>query len=300
MIKTLLKTLAVLAVLLAIAGVPAMAETQLDQEQASYNAGAIVDDSGWSQSFTAGKSGKLDKVSLLLACCYDNVGNFFDYPTVLSGDLHIKVAGTEVAVPAGTFTPPADAFGAYIWNDIPMDPAPDVEAGQQYYIDVWTEDSESIFPRWGASSGNVYSGGDLYQLRHLSGDTRVKVSGYDAAFRTYVTPSEAPVVTDTDPNSGDTGVAKTTNPTALFDTNLDPATVNGASVKLELYNSTRGKWVPVNSTPSYDDASKTITVDPEGSLGSQKQYRVTLSTGIKSSTGKELASPYSWSFTTKK
>ena len=76
--------------------------------------------------------------------------------------------------------------------------------------------------------------------------------------------------------------------------------VNGESVKLEVYNSKKEKWVPVNCTSSYDDISKTITVDPEEDLGSQKTYRVMLSTAIKSSLGKELASPYSWRFTTTK
>jgi uncharacterized protein YfaS (alpha-2-macroglobulin family) len=104
----------------------------------------------------------------------------------------------------------------------------------------------------------------------------------------------------TNPANEDTEVKKETNPTIEFNLNLDPATVNGESVKLEVYNSRQQRWVPVTSTPSYDDASKTVSVNPEETLGTQRQYRVTLSTAIKSSAGKTLTSPYSWSFTTKK
>ncbi len=95
-------------------------------------------------------------------------------------------------------------------------------------------------------------------------------------------------------------VEKETNPTVEFNIDLAPATVNGESVKLELYNTRQQKWVPVTSPPSYDDTSKTITVNPEETLGTRKQYWVALSTAIKSSTDKELASPYSESFTTEK
>src|SRR5215210_1149540 len=121
MIKTLLKTLAVMTVLLALAGAPAMAETQLDQEQASRNAHAIISPDGFSQSFTAGKSGKLDKISLLLSCCYTSDGTFRD--EAIQVPIHVRVAGAEFIIPGGTRIP-----SDYQWMDIPLDPAPDVGA----------------------------------------------------------------------------------------------------------------------------------------------------------------------------
>jgi Tol biopolymer transport system component len=112
-----------------------------------------------------------------------------------------------------------------------------------------------------------------------------------------VVPSVVPEVVDTEPDNGATGVAKTIKPKATFNTELDASTVNAQNVRLEIYNSTKNKWVPVDSTPSYDRDTKTVTVTPAKSLGSQKEYRVTLSTSIKSSTDEALASLYSWSFT---
>jgi hypothetical protein len=114
-----------------------------------------------------------------------------------------------------------------------------------------------------------------------------------------VTPVVPEVVEPTDPVNGATEVDKTIQPKATFNTDLDASTVNAQNVRLEVYNSTKQKWVSVTSTPSYDQDTKTITVTPAKSLGSQKDYRVTLSTGIESSTGGKLASPYSWTFTTK-
>ena len=111
--------------------------------------------------------------------------------------------------------------------------------------------------------------------------------------------SPAPIVTSVTPADGEPDVSQTTRPTATFDQDLDQATVNSKNVKFEVYNPTKAKWAPVQTmAPTYDQNTKTITVNPSNLLGSQKTYRVTLSTGIKSSTGKPLASPYSWTFTT--
>jgi hypothetical protein len=93
-------------------------------------------------------------------------------------------------------------------------------------------------------------------------------------------------------------VAKTIKPTATFSTELAPARVNAQNVKLEMYNTKQKKWVAVTSTPSY--ASKIITVTLTKSLGSQQQYRITLTTGIKDTNGKALEQQYVWSFTAKK
>jgi hypothetical protein len=110
--------------------------------------------------------------------------------------------------------------------------------------------------------------------------------------------STVPEVVDTDPNDGATEVPRTIIPTVTFNTELDASTVNTQNVRLEVYNTKNQKWAPVTSTPSFYQDTKTIAVTPAKSLGSQKEYRVTLSTSIKSSTGEVLTSPCDWSFTT--
>ena len=111
----------------------------------------------------------------------------------------------------------------------------------------------------------------------------------------------APSVTSISPADGAVNVAKTTHPKATFDQQLDQTTLNTDNVKLEVYNDTRKKWVAVSTNaPTYDQDSKTITVNPSTDLGSQKRYRVILSTGIKSVSGTALEQPYIWSFMTRK
>lgn len=110
--------------------------------------------------------------------------------------------------------------------------------------------------------------------------------------------STVPEVVDTDPNDGATEEPRTIIPTVTFNTELDASTVNTQNVRLEVYNTKNQKWAPVTSTPSFYQDTKTIAVTPAKSLGSQKEYRVTLSTSIKSSTGEVLTSPYDWSLTT--
>ena len=113
-----------------------------------------------------------------------------------------------------------------------------------------------------------------------------------------VVTSVALEVVNTDPPDGATGLPRTFIPTVTFNTELDASTVNTQNVRLEVYNTKNQKWAPVTSTPSFYQDTKSIAVIPARSLGSQKEYRVSLSTGIKSSAGEALASPYSWSFTT--
>jgi hypothetical protein len=109
---------------------------------------------------------------------------------------------------------------------------------------------------------------------------------------------DPPHVTDTNPNNGDTGVARTTKPKVRFDTDLDLATVNTQNVKLQVYKAKLRKYVTVSSTPSY--ANKVITVTPTNALGSLKRYRVVLSTNITSSTDQNLERRFSFRFTTRR
>jgi Bacterial Ig-like domain len=110
-------------------------------------------------------------------------------------------------------------------------------------------------------------------------------------------PPVIPHITDTDPNNGDTGVARTIKPTVTFDIDLDLATVNSQNVKLRVYSAKKKRWVAVSSTPSYID--KVVTLTPGNILGSQKRYRVVLTTDIESTTGKNLENSFSFRFTTR-
>ena len=62
-----LKTLAVMAVMLSGAAVPAMAQSELDQSQTNTSLGWAMQEPD-KQTFTAQKSGTLDRVELHAAC----------------------------------------------------------------------------------------------------------------------------------------------------------------------------------------------------------------------------------------
>ncbi len=102
-----------------------------------------------------------------------------------------------------------------------------------------------------------------------------------------------PTVDSVAPNDGATDVATGVTPSATFSESLDPATVNTSSVALQ--NATGQE---VTSSVSYDDSAKTITISPSAALEQGVAYSVSLSTGIKDTSGNPLASVYSWTFTT--
>jgi Bacterial Ig-like domain/FG-GAP-like repeat len=103
-----------------------------------------------------------------------------------------------------------------------------------------------------------------------------------------------------------TGVPRNIRPTATFSTNMDGTTVTATSIKLQVYNRTTKKWASVAHTVSYNAATATATVTPGSRLGASRKYRVTVTTGAKSSAGVALDQdastagnqPKRWTFTT--
>ncbi len=288
--KKILKTLAVMAVIVSVAAVPAMAQSELDQSQTTTDVPVVMDRSHASQTFTAQKTGTLDKVSVHVGCCEG--GDWISD----SSALFVKVEGIQSgSVGEGLVDTGGWRFGSE-WREVPLGPAPFVEAGEQYRLTLWTDLRASMY-YVGMATTDVYSGGEFHYSED-GGESWITTSDWDMAFKTYVTSPVIAHITDTDPDNADTGVARTIKPTVVFDTDLDPATVNAQNVKLQLYNAKKKRWVTVSSTPSYDD--KVITVNPTNTLGSQKRYRVVLSTNIESSTDQNLEQPFSFRFTTRR
>ena len=103
-----------------------------------------------------------------------------------------------------------------------------------------------------------------------------------------------------------TSVPRNMRPTATFSTNMDPSTITATNIKFEVYDTTKRTWASVSHTVSYDATSKTATVSPSSTLAASKQFRVTVTTNVKSSTGVALDQDVntsgnqlkSWTFTT--
>jgi uncharacterized protein DUF4082/Big-like domain-containing protein len=102
----------------------------------------------------------------------------------------------------------------------------------------------------------------------------------------------APSVTSTSPAAGATAVGVTQPVQATFSVSLDPTTINGQTFTLS------GPSGAVAASVTYDDTTRTATLNPSASLSSATTYTATVSTGVKSATGQALGSPKTWSFTT--
>jgi hypothetical protein len=104
-----------------------------------------------------------------------------------------------------------------------------------------------------------------------------------------------PAVQGTAPSDNATGVLENTSPTVSFNVALDAATITapGSVVITKVATNT-----PVSATVSLADP-QTILIDPATSLEFSTEYRVDLSTAVKNTDGDPLASPFSFTFTTR-
>ncbi len=108
-----------------------------------------------------------------------------------------------------------------------------------------------------------------------------------------VDPTGAPAVTTTNPGAGATAIVPTSSIKAVFDRELDPATVTPSTFRVLAPGGTA-----VPATVSMDNDTKTATLDPTESLEPFTTYTARLETGLKTWAGGALASAYTWTFTT--
>ena len=78
------------------------------------------------------------------------------------------------------------------------------------------------------------------------------------------------------PAAGAVGVDRLTNVTAHFSESLNPATVTTSTV--ELRHAQTGALVP--AAVSYDDATRTVTLNPSATLAAGTTYTATLRGGV--------------------
>jgi regulation of enolase protein 1 (concanavalin A-like superfamily) len=119
----------------------------------------------------------------------------------------------------------------------------------------------------------------------------------DVVFATSVGPDTTPPqVSSVVPASGATGVSPTAVITALFNENVNSATVTSSTFQLR---DASNNAVPGSVT--YSSGSRTATFTPSEALGFSKTYTATVrggSTGVKDLAGNALATDKVWSFTT--
>jgi hypothetical protein len=227
---------AVIAAAIMITAVPpAAGAAVLDQEQAITSGGwAVVDNSGGTlaqaQTFTASRSGPLERVSLYVGCCADVYGVIRGTPPgdgVYVGVEGTTDAGTPNGQTLGVATIPASQLpsdGTLTWvdvlleqrcivNDTWQDCAPgSVTAGRRYAIvlqvysgfdldyTACTPEGEPVTfdcgYQWGRATPGIYSGGTALSLWgglwYPNDRFGSTAEDHDFAFRTFVADETAP------------------------------------------------------------------------------------------------------------
>ena len=113
----------------------------------------------------------------------------------------------------------------------------------------------------------------------------------DVAFVTEID-TTAPTITGRTPAPGATGVPASSNVTVGFDEPMNPTTVTTSTVTLRA----QGAGSDVPATVTY--AGTTATLDPIADLAPSTQYTVTVAATVADTSGNQLGTADTWTFTT--
>jgi len=269
----------VMAVMLCVAAVPAMAQSELDQSQPDFLSQQWVTNELDKQTFTAQKTGTLDSVWVVANCVQSSCRDpFFTSVT-------FEIGGTQSAPIVGEFA--VDQCGVWCVIDL-SGAAPFVEAGKQYEIKLSASNPGVQF---GGASSDVYPGGEFSAWDGLDWSTR---SDFELAFQTYVTPdTTAPKVDSEKPAANGTeGVARNTNVTATFSERMDPDTLSTSTFKLFKVNKNGTTSRITNAPVKLSADALTAKLNPFGSsdtrLAKNTRYKAVVTTGATDVAGNAL------------
>jgi hypothetical protein len=176
----------------------AIADT-LDQQQPAGGSDArIQSNESLAQTFTAGLTGGLDRVELLLGAP-DSVPT--DPLTVEIRDVSGGSPGSTVL--ATSSVPPSAVGPTDAWVPITLAPAPPVTAGTRYAIVAYSNVDNPHSYVWALEFDNPYpAGANFFQVVSPPNGTWTLVLDPDQAFKTYV---EVPAAAPPPPGTGPTG-----------------------------------------------------------------------------------------------
>ena len=106
---------------------------------------------------------------------------------------------------------------------------------------------------------------------------------------------DSPRVLSASPGPGASEIPTSTVINAVFDIDLDPATIAESTVTL----TRQSPIADVPGTLSYDTATRTASFTPATRLEPDESYRLTVSTKVKSAKGAALATTFNTTFTTR-
>ena len=162
---------------------PATAQAgTLDQQQttATTSAGIEAGSQSAAQTFTAGLTGKLDQIELLLL---RYTGPSATPITVEIRDVSGGVPGSTVLATATLSEAAVPGTGTFTWLTVTFADPASVTAGTQYAIVLM---GGAGYVAWGYTSGDPYASGAGFFTREYTGSAAWVALGGDYAFRTYV------------------------------------------------------------------------------------------------------------------
>ncbi len=184
-------------------------------------------------------------------------------------------------------------WGALSWSA-------DTPAGTTVSISVRTGNTPTPDASWSAFTPIATSGGDIpgnsryvqYRAELASTDPGATPVLRDVTIAFSAAPDTTlPTVADRSPAPNESEVPGDTNVTVQFSEPMNPATIDGSSLRLRA----QGASVDVPATVSY--AGLTATLDPADPLAPNAQYHVTVSGSVEDANGNALGADESWSFT---
>src|SRR5438105_4753578 len=190
------------------------------------------------QTFTAGQSGQLDKVSLFQGA------PGFTAPTFTLQIWTVDRSRATLTSLGGT--PPSFSQRAFLgtnaWHDFTLDPAVQISAGTQYAI-VMVGRPNTV--RWGFMSSYTYSGGNLWLCCDATGKW-IATPSNDFGFKTYVSAAadvnQPPAVAaDTAAVTVNEGAAPT-NTGTYSDPDGDTVTLTASSGSVTRTGTGSGTW----------------------------------------------------------
>lgn len=154
-------------------------------------------------------------------------------------------------------------------------------------------------PSLGANRYDIYNDNNI--IVHNVLGTTYQVSGVNVDtfnFKVYAanwrgkSAQAIPVVSSTFPLNNATRVSVVKKITVTFSENMDPSTITSSTFKVN-----RGVN-PISGSVSYNVNNRTATFTPLSNLLSTTVYTPVLTTDVKNISGNQLASNFSWDFTT--
>ena len=176
----------------------------------------------------------------------------------------------------------------------------DVPSGTTLELEVSTGDTPTPDGSWSsfapiASGEEVASSGRYlqYQVQATSsaGLRTPTLQSVTLAF-TATPDTTPPTITGRTPAPDATGVPIGTDVTVMFDEPMDPSTITDSTFTLRA----QGAGADVPATVSY--AGTTATLDPSADLDTNTPYTVTVAASVTDTSGNELVTADTWTFTT--